>query len=57
MYPFEYEIKNGMTKIHFRCVKCAKEHWNKASDDDMLGELDSSIALYRGKLEAMHVEK
>lgn len=49
MYPFEYEIKNGMTKIHFRCELCNKLHWNKASIDDDLSVLDEKIVSYKGK--------
>lgn len=49
MYPFEYEIKNGMTKIHFRCVTCDKLHRNKASVDDNLSVLDKYIAIYRSR--------
>ena len=46
MYPRQYEIKNGMTKILFQCAKCWKKHWNKASDDDERGELDIYIKKY-----------
>ena len=49
MYPFEYEIRNWTTKIHFRCVKCNKLHWNKASIDDDLSVLDEKIVLYKEK--------
>ena len=38
-----YEIKNGMTKILFVCEKCGKQHWNKASVDDELMNLDTSL--------------
>ena len=47
MFPTEYEIKNGQTKIHFVCVKCEKEHRNKAANDDELGQLDAAIILSR----------
>lgn len=43
MYPKMYEIKNGMTKILFVCEKCGKQHWNKASVDDELMNLDASL--------------
>jgi hypothetical protein len=45
MLPFEYEIRNGMIKIHFRCVLCGKEHWNKCLDDDERIELDGAIKM------------
>lgn len=51
MYPFEYEIKNGMTKIHFRCVKCNKLHWNKSSTDDELAQLDLMIDQFKSKFQ------
>jgi hypothetical protein len=47
MYPIAYEIKNSMTKVQFQCVTCKKTHWNKASEDDELGELDSYIHKYK----------
>jgi hypothetical protein len=43
MRPIEYEIRNGQTKIHFVCTTCEKDHWNKAADDDELGQLDTKI--------------
>lgn len=56
MYPFEYEIRNGMTKIHFRCIQCKKEHWNKASTDDDLSELDSMIVKYKEKFSVVEIK-
>lgn len=47
MVPFEYEIKNGQTKIHFRCILCNKLHWNKSSVDDELWLLDAFITTYK----------
>lgn len=47
MYPTTYELKNGMIKILFVCVKCGKNHWNKASVDDEIGEIDSYIQKYK----------
>lgn len=43
MIPTMYKRANGTIKILFRCQTCGKEHWNKASDDDHLGDLDASI--------------
>lgn len=47
MYPTTYELKNGMIKVLFVCVKCGKNHWNKASVDDEIGEIDSYIQKYK----------
>ncbi len=47
MYPTIYELKNGMIKILFICSKCGKTHWNKASTDDEIGELDAYIQKYK----------
>lgn len=52
MYPRVYEIKNSMTKIQFQCTKCTKTHWNKASDDDNLGELDMYIEKYKSMFDS-----
>lgn len=49
MYPTLYEIKNWATKIYFACTVCGKKHWNKASQDDNLGELDVFIEKYKKK--------
>lgn len=49
MYPRAYELKNGMTKIMFECVKCGKIHRNKAAVDDARGVLDEKILQYRIK--------
>jgi len=51
MIPTQYEIRNGETKIHFECIKCAKVHQNKAADDDELGELDVWIKKWKKKYE------
>lgn len=47
MYPVEYEIKNGVTKIHFICEKCQKSHRNKSSSDDKLSDIDKYIWDYK----------
>ena len=47
MYPKEYIIGNGKTKILFVCSKCEKKHWNKSSEDDELSNLDYFINTYR----------
>lgn len=47
MYPFEYEIRNGKTKIHFKCISCNKLHWNKMADDDNAVAIDSYIQQYK----------
>lgn len=47
MLPVEYFISNGETKILFKCVKCWKNHYNKASLDDDLVNLDLLIHKYK----------
>lgn len=44
MRPISYEIKNGQTKILFKCTKCEKRHRNKASKDDDLVKLSNLLA-------------
>lgn len=39
MKPITYEIKNGQTKILFKCTKCGKSHRNKTAQDDDINEL------------------
>ena len=50
MYPIAYEIKNSSMKIQFQCVTCWKIHWNKSSDDDVLGNIDACIQKYKSIL-------
>lgn len=53
MYPFEFEIANWWIKIHFKCIKCWKLHWNKSAIDDEIVELQGSINKYKLILETI----
>ena len=55
MYPVEYEIKNATTKIHFVCVKCKKNHWNKSAEDDDLANLDACIIAYKSLIQDYYI--
>ena len=52
MYPQTYEIANGMTKVSFVCVQCAKIHRNKTLPDDDMMILDEKISEYKSILES-----
>ncbi len=47
MVPIEYFISNQEIKITFECKKCWKIHYNKASLDDDLANLDNMIIKYK----------
>ncbi|USN56071.1 MAG: RNHCP domain-containing protein [Candidatus Peribacteria bacterium] len=47
MFPREYVLANGEIKIHFLCLSCGKQHWNKAAEDDEISQLDACIHRYR----------
>ena len=49
MFPREYNIANGKTRIKFECVSCWHIHHNKASADDNLWELDMYIGTWKEK--------
>jgi len=47
MFPSEFFIANGETKILFVCSKCWKKHYNKATEDDDLTQLNDLIHKYK----------
>lgn len=45
MKPVELDFKmSGWSRLLFRCLRCGKEHWNKAAEDDMM----ENLVLWRG---------
>lgn len=49
MIPKEYLIANGVTKIHFQCVVCGAQHWNKLADDDHVADINKRIGYRKAK--------
>ena len=50
MYPIEYEIRNWLIKITFKCSKCWHIHKNKALEDDDIVKLDELVKKYKNLL-------